>query len=29
MDKNDAKYYNEQINLFEENSEDLTTLSKQ
>jgi hypothetical protein len=29
MDDNDAKYYNEQVNLFEQNSEDMTTLLKQ
>jgi hypothetical protein len=29
MDDNDAKYYNEQVNLFAQNSEDMTTLLKQ
>jgi hypothetical protein len=29
MDENDADYYNEQIKLFEQNSEDMTTLLKQ
>jgi len=29
MDEDDEKYYNEQINLFEQNSADMTTLLKQ
>jgi hypothetical protein len=29
MDEDDAKYYNEQIKLFEQNSEDMNTLLKQ
>jgi hypothetical protein len=28
MDDDDAKYYNEQIKLFEQNSEDMTSLMK-
>jgi hypothetical protein len=29
MDDDDAKYYNEQIKLFEQGSEDMTTLTKE
>ena len=29
MDEDDAKYYNEQIKFFEQNSEDMNTLLKQ